>query len=202
MKELRKEIESKFNLNEIQKLASEKVGKNLIIDAPTASGKTEAILLAINDGSSVTWMLPTITSCTFIYRRLCHDFNNLNVRVMTSVMTEERIIDPKFTTINIITCDPYMVEYIRGVVEKEEHNKTTDDVLVLDEIDNYPPKVRSVLIEYLSNIELKQVILASATLDEELKNVGDFEIIKFSEISNKIRYKSMVLRNKDDAVDI
>ena len=118
MKTLRKEIESKFNLNDIQKLASEKVGKNLIIDAPTASGKTEAILLAINDGSSVTWMLPTITSCTFMYRRLCHDFNNLNVKVMTSVMTDERILDPGFTTINIITCDPYMVEYIRDLVDK------------------------------------------------------------------------------------
>lgn len=202
MKTLRKEIENKFNLNEIQRLASEKVGRNIIIDAPTASGKTEAILLAINEGSSVTWMLPTITSCTFMYRRLCHDFNNLNVKVMTSVMTDERILDPGFTTINIITCDPYMVEYIRDLVDKEEHNKTTDDILVLDEIDNYPPKVRSVLINYLSNIKLEQVILASATLDEELKGVGDFEIIKFSEISNKIRYKAIVLRNKDDAVDI
>lgn len=202
MKTLKNEIMEKFELNEIQRIASEKVGKKLIIDAPTASGKTEAILLSIEEGSSVTWMLPTITSCTFMYRRLCHDFNNLNVRVMTSVMTEERILDPKFTTVNIITCDPYMVEYIRGLVDKGEHNKTTDDILVLDEIDNYPPKVRSVLIEYLSNIVLKQVILASATLDEELKNVGDFEIIKFSEISNKIRYKSMVLGNKDDAVDI
>ena len=202
MKNLRNEIMERFNLNEIQRIAAEKVGRNLIIDAPTASGKTEAILLSIEEGSSVTWMLPTITSCTFMYRRLCHDFNNLNVRVMTSVMTEERILDPKFTTVNIITCDPYMVEYIKGVVEKGEHNKTTDSILVLDEIDNYPPKVRSVLIEYLSNVELKQVILASATLDEELRHVGDFEIIKFSEISNKIRYKSMVLRNKDDAVDI
>ena len=62
MKTLKNEIMEKFELNEIQLLASEKVGKNLIIDAPTASGKTEAILLSIEEGSSVTWMLPTITS--------------------------------------------------------------------------------------------------------------------------------------------
>lgn len=196
---LRKEIEGKFKLNEIQQLATKKVGKNLIIDAPTASGKTEAILLAIPEGSKVTWMLPTITSCTFMYRRLCHDFNNLNVTVNTSTLTEERILSDKFTTINIITCDPLMVEYIKSVVTDGEHIKTTDDVLVLDEIDNYPTKVRTALHSYLNNVELDQVILASATLDENLKSVGNFETIRFSHISNKIRYK---YRNLYSVMDI
>lgn len=200
---LRKEIEGKFNLNEIQKQAIEKVGKNLIIDAPTASGKTEAILLSILEGSTVTWMLPTITSCIFMYRRLCHDFNGLNVRVLTSTLEDERILDDRFTTINIITCDPYMVSYMRSFVEEGVSKQTTDSVLVLDEIDNYPVKVRTALKHYISNIELDQIILASATLDEELKTIKkDFEMIKFSHISNKIRYKSLVIDRYDKVAKI
>lgn len=201
---LRKEIEERFNLNEIQRQATEKVGKNLIIDAPTASGKTEAILLAIPEGSTVTWMLPTITSCIFMYRRLCHDFEGLNVRVLTSTLEDERILDDNFTTINIITCDPYMVSYMRSFVEEKGITKqTTDPVLVLDEIDNYPVKVRTTLKHYMSNIKLDQIILASATLDEELKSIKkDFETIKFSHISNKIRYKSFVIDGYDKVAKI
>mgnify|MGYP001004674056 CR=1 FL=1 len=200
---LRKEIEGKFQLNEIQKQSAEKVGKNLIIDAPTASGKTEAILLSIPEGSKVTWMLPTITSCTFMYRRLCHDFNNLNITVNTSTLTEERILSDRFTTINIITCDPLMISYMRSYVEEGLYKQTTESVLVLDEIDNYPVKVRTALKHYISNIDLDQVILASATLDEELKSIKkDFSTIKFSHISNKIRYKSFSIDgyNKVDKI--
>ena len=198
---LRQEIEGKFSLNEIQQKATEKVGKNLIIDAPTASGKTEAILLSIPEGSTVTWMLPTISACTFMYRRLCADFNNINIRVLTSVMEEERVISNDFSTITIITCDPMMVEYIKSYVSENKTFKTTDDVLVLDEIDNYPTKVRTVLKHYIKNVNLKQVILASATLDEELKKVkSDFEVIKFSKISNKIRYKVETIDYYDDIV--
>lgn len=200
---LQKEIEGKFALNEIQRLATEKVGKNLIIDAPTASGKTEAILLSIPEGSSVTWMLPTITSCIFMYRRLCHDFNGLNVRVLTSTLEDERILDDKFTTVNIITCDPYMVSYMRSFVEEGVSKRTTDEVIVLDEIDNYPVKVRTALKHYMKNISLKQVILASATLDDELKEAKrDFELIQFSKISNKIRYKSFVIDGYDKVAKI
>lgn len=199
---LENEIRGKFDLNEIQEIATTKVGENLIIDAPTASGKTEAILLSIEEGSSVTWMLPTITACTFMYRRLCRDFSHLNVRVLTSVLKEERVVDEDATTINIITCDPYMVDYVKFLVEGEEKAFTTDPVLVLDELDNYPTKVRTVLQKYLSvhkGKELKQVIIASATLDADIKNMG-FETIKFSHISNKIRYKSFTVSTKKEGV--
>ena len=199
---LENEIRGKFDLNEIQELATTKLGENLIIDAPTASGKTEAILLAIEEGSSVTWMLPTITACTFMYRRLCRDFSHLNVRVLTSVLKEERYVAEDATTINIIACDPYMVDYVKFLVEGEENAFTTDPVLVLDELDNYPTKVRTVLQKYLSvhkGNELSQVIIASATLDADIKNMG-FETVKFSHISNKIRYKSFTVSTKKEGV--
>lgn len=199
---LRNEIEKKFNLNEIQKLATENVSNNLIFDAPTASGKTEAILLSLKEGSRVTWMLPTISACTFMYRRLCADFVNLNVEVCTSTMSESRVVNEELTTVKIITCDPLMVDHIKEYATNGTHIKTTDDVLVLDEIDNYPSKVRSVLKHYIKNVELEQVILASATLDEELKSIkNDFKIIRFSSVSNRIRYKLDTVVYTDELVE-
>lgn len=198
---LQKEIEGKFNLNEIQNKAVYNRGKNLIFDAPTASGKTEAILLSIEEGSNVTWMLPTISACTFMYRRLCHDFKNLNVKVSTSTMEEERFAKEGLTKINIITCDPFMVDYMREYVSNNICKQTTDEVVVLDEIDNYPAKVRTALKHYMKNVKLKQVVLASATLDDELKeSKEDFELIQFSKVSNKIRYKSLTLDGYREAV--
>jgi DEAD/DEAH box helicase len=202
MKKLEQEIKEKFNLNQIQEKALLNKGKNIILDAPTASGKTEAILLAIPEGKTVTWMLPTITACTFMYRRLCHDFNNLNIRVLTSTLTDERIVDEKFTTINIITCDPYMIDYMKALVMDNEHRQSTDDVLVLDEIDNYPVKVRSVLKSYLKNVKLDQVILASATLDEELKSTNNYLTISFDEIKNTIRYRAKLIEDRNLIIPI
>lgn len=177
-----------FIKNELQNAVVEEKRKGnaekLILDADTGSGKTEAIMLALeNAKGGVDWFLPTISSCIYMYRRLCDEFENINVKIQTSIMKDERLVDNAELFIRICTPDPAMVEYITGVVKDGVYNKTTRPNLVLDELDNYPEMVRCVLAEYINTIPLNQVIVASATLDENLKQV-------FSEMGfNKISYR-------------
>ena len=189
-----------FIKNELQNAVVEEKRKGnaekLILDADTGSGKTEAIMLALeNAKGGVDWFLPTISSCIFMYRRLCDEFPEVSISVQTSIMKEERVVKGAELSIRICTPDPAMVEYITGAVKDGVYNKTTRPNLVLDELDNYPEMVRTVLAEYINTIPLNQVIVASATLDENLKQV--FEEMGFNKISyrrdNCIKFKYGIL---------
>ena len=52
---LKKELEKMFKLNKMQETAYRNKGKNLVFNAPTGSGKTEAVLLSIEEGKNVTF---------------------------------------------------------------------------------------------------------------------------------------------------
>lgn len=192
-----------FNLNEMQKevIKLKKDGRNdkIILDADTGSGKTEAILLAINEGSTVDWLLPTISSCIFMYRRLCHDFPDLNIEVLTSIMKERRYVENPLFSIRIYTPDPAMISYITGVLEGRYY-PATSPVLVLDELDNYPEMVRAVLDNYINTIKLDQIIVASATMDEAMKET--FNSLGFNTITyrrdNCIKFKYDIIDGQHD----
>ena len=189
-------IKLKFEMNELQRnvVEAKREGKTdrLILDADTGSGKTEAIMLALeNAKGGVDWFLPTISSCIFMYRRLCDEFPEVSISVQTSIMKEERVVEGSDLSIRICTPDPGMVEYITGVVKDGVYYKTTNPNLVLDELDNYPEKVRCVLANYIDTVPLEKVIVASATLDDILKET--FENMGFNKISyrrpNCIKFK-------------
>ena len=174
---LENEIKNKYKLNKMQENSLKSIGKNLIFNAPTGSGKTEGILLSIPENKTVSYLLPTITSSIFMYKRLKKDFHNLNLSIRTSLLDEKYIGNSDKTDIDITihTPDPALIEYLLN------GNKTLNDVVVLDEIDNYPKMVKTVLAEYVKEYKNEnQFIVASATLDETLLNVfSDFETIDY-----------------------
>ena len=191
-------------LNEMQRKAVEVKGKkNIVFSAPTGCGKTEAILLAITEGQSVNWFLPTITSCIFMYKRLKKDFNNLfTIEVATSVLSEKSYCTGLVNHghIKIMTPDPVLLDFIKFNIDTGKFNRASEPVLVLDEIDNYPEDVRVVLKKYIDEANLRQVIVASATLDEGIKDTfKEYEKIEYL-IPNTLKYKVGILGNSETSV--
>lgn len=81
-----KNLKFNFALNEMQKESKELIGQNIVLNAPTGSGKTEAILLNLKDNEHYYYFLPTITSCIFMFNRL----KELNINVYGLKISEWR----------------------------------------------------------------------------------------------------------------
>lgn len=180
---LKKELEKKFKLNKMQEEALKSVGENLIFNAPTGSGKTEAILLSIPEGKKVSYLLPTITSSIFMYRRLAES-GLFNVEVKTSLL-KEKALGKGLLNIQIHTPDPALLDFL------EKGENSLSEVVVMDELDNYPSMVKRVLLEYIKANPETQYIVASATLDNELLDAfKDFKKIDYKTDLNFIKFRT------------
>lgn len=214
---LKQKIESKFQLNDMQIEAINHIGQNLIFNAPTGSGKTEAILLSILPNTNSVLMLPTITSCIFMYYRLVHDFGNfVNITIKTSLLTEAHKTVNAEGYIEICCPDAPFIEYLKAKREGVLYNPFVGiNTLILDEVDNYPPMVKRALIEFMHDFPNIQYIVASATLDKQLtkcfKSVNCYEIVYRQDlqlIKHKIQticysdIRNIVLNNTDKKIGI
>lgn len=180
---LKKELEKKFKLNKMQEEALKSVGENLIFNAPTGSGKTEAILLSIPEGKKVSYLLPTITSSIFMYRRLAES-GLFNVEVKTSLL-KEKALGKGLLNIQIHTPDLALLDFL------EKGENSLSEVVVMDELDNYPSMVKRVLLEYIKANPETQYIVASATLDNELLDAfKDFKKIDYKTDLDFIKFRT------------
>lgn len=180
---LKKELEKNFKLNKMQEEALKSVGENLIFNAPTGSGKTEAILLSIPEGKKVSYLLPTITSSIFMYRRLAES-GLFNVEVKTSLL-KEKSLGKGLLNIQIHTPDPALLDFL------EKGKNSLNEVVVMDELDNYPSMVKRVLLEYIKAKPEAQYIVASATLDNELLDAfKDFKKIDYKTDLDFIKFRT------------
>ena len=167
----------------MQEEALKSVGENLIFNAPTGSGKTEAILLSIPEGKKVSYLLPTVTSSIFMYRRLAES-GLFNVEVKTSLL-KEKSLGKGLLNIQIHTPDPALLDFL------EKGKNSLNEVVVMDELDNYPSMVKRVLLEYIKAKPEAQYIVASATLDNELLDAfKDFKKIDYKTDLDFIKFRT------------
>ena len=71
-------------------------------------------------------------------------------------------------------------------------------LFVMDELDNYPPMVKTVLIDYIKNNPKTQFLVASATLDNNLKEAfKDFEKIEYNTDIDLLKFKTEEFYSND-----
>ncbi|MBF2375153.1 DEAD/DEAH box helicase [Listeria seeligeri] len=187
-----KNIHQKIKLNKLQGKTVENKGKDLLINAPTGSGKTEASLLAVSDASkSVSYLLPTVVSTNVMYLRLKRDYK-LNLSVQTSTKKEISNL-AEGVHIKLECPDFALIDFIKT------GKKTLGDTIICDEFDHYPEMVKSALMEYKHTFSETQIIFVSATLNKESLMGIDVEEIAQDTEKNLIKYK--VYPNADFRMD-
>lgn len=190
---MRKMEEKGFALNPMQKQTASLAGENIVINAPTGSGKTEAILLNLKKGSYY-YFLPTITSCMFMYRRL-KELEVCSVEIRTSLLAEKADLRGSDVSITITTPDPVMIGYLKG--------ESIRKGLILDELDNYPTMVKSAILDYVKHNPTNHIIVASATLDKQLESFFEnFTHIDYNVNMKLIKHKVEVIWHPNDIVDV
>ena len=207
--------EQQFALKPAQKFMQENVNKNLVVIAPTGSGKTEAALLWLN-GEKGFYTLPLKVSANDIYRRIKDDYNYKDVELLHSDAMQkyleestnaadsiyQRYEKAKLLSnpLTICTVDQ-LFKFVYRALGTEIFAATLKySKVILDEVQSYDPHIIATIITGLKQITEMggRFAIITATFPPVLKYFMEkcgliqgeqYEFRDFSKESDIIRHK-------------
>ena len=227
-KELKKKVQDYLTDKELrpaQKYMMEQTEENLIVIAPTGSGKTEAALLWLN-GEKGFYTLPLKVSSNAIYDRIRHRYGYENAALLHSdsmsvYLSEEGIeADEKYHRakmlawpVTVCTVDQLLKFSYRALGTEIFAATLKYSKLILDEIQSYSPKIIATILYSLVTIQRLggKFAIVTATfppvLTHFMKRYGlceekQYHKIDFSEGVTRIRHKIQIRFSEMDVEEI
>lgn len=217
-----------YVLKPVQRFMKENSDKNLVVIAPTGSGKTEAALLWLN-GEKGFYTLPLKVSANDIYRRIRDDYNYKNVELLHSDAMQKYLEESTKTEasiyqryekakllsnpLTICTVDQLFKFVYRALGTEIFASTLKYSKVILDEVQSYDAQIIATII-----IGLKQMTemggrfaIITATFPPILKHFmekygliqGDqYEFQDFSKESDIIRHRIKIKSGEMDFDEI
>ena len=220
--------EQKFDLKPAQKFMRENADKNLVVIAPTGSGKTEAALLWLN-GEKGFYTLPLKVSANDIYRRIKDDYDYKNVELLHSDAMQkyleestnaadsiyQRYEKAKLLSnpLTICTVDQ-LFKFVYRALGTEIFAATLKySKVILDEVQSYDPHIIATIITGLKQITDMggRFAIITATFPPVLKYFMEkyglvqreqYEFRDFSKESDIVRHKVKIKSGEMDFDEI
>lgn len=229
-KRLYKNIEKKLsgNFRPVQKFMIENKNHNVVVIAPTGSGKTEAALLWIN-GEKGFYTLPLKVSSNAIYKRIQENYQYKDVALLHSdslnsyiQMTDEDLENSykkyeqaKLFSYPLTVCTvDQLFQFVYKALGTEIFAATLKySKIVIDEIQSYSPRIVAALIFGLSEIKRMggKFAIITATfppvlqyfmMKNKLLEERDYNYHNFSDCVSQIRHKIKIIENDFDIEEI
>lgn len=203
--------EKGFEPHKFQEKAASLTGSSLALQAPTGTGKTEALLLWAGDAERILYLLPTQATVNAMWERLKKVYGEDVVGlahgrsgyVLRKTYGEEegsldhRLFGSAFAQpVVVATLDQYLIGHLQGRHWEERLTLSKQAAVILDEIHAYEPFTLGLLKEALESVPPKRLALASATLPSPLHSIFPTEekIRAEEKFWNRRRYQ-LVLRD-------
>ncbi len=210
-------IEKKLpNLTEAQKFMEENIDNNIILIAPTGSGKTEASLLWLGQSKGF-YTLPLKVASNAIYSRIYNNYNYHEVSLLHSDALEELAKNSNFEDsyqmyketklfaypLTICTIDQIFKFPFKAVGTEIMLSTLSYSKVIIDEIQMYSSTILATII-----VGLKMLIeaggkfaITTATIPEFLKGLINREVGKASYVYKEFLNTNVKTRHRIGLVD-
>ena len=170
-----------------KKAVAYSAAKKLAIQAPTGTGKTEALLLWAGDAGRIIYLLPTQATVNAMWKRLRKIYGTTSVGLahgrssymLRKTYEEREAIDQRFFSsvfarpVVVATLDQFLIGHLQGRHWEERLTLSQKATVIFDEIHAYEPFTLGILKGALDSYPPERLAIASATLPSILLKLVD-----------------------------